>query len=1016
MAYEIKYRSVFYNHFHKNVNVAIYKKDYVGGIIDIRTTEVSIESNYADDETPIIGRGAKVVIAADETNMVYLEDLLLSTEREFMCIILYDGTVVFRGFTICDINERQLLPYAAIIVQFTDYLHRVEGEYPKILSDIGGTTDLYSLINNLLEVTNLEFPLLVNSTLFEDTMNKGTSDTFLPQTYVQNCVFYNDSYSYDNVYDAMNKALKSFGGFIYSFGDRWILERQEDITREGNWVKYSEQITAGSINSAAILFDKNHSDFFKDNYQVDITHSGATITFTGNYNFGEVYINNTSGNLTGSVNPSQNYALGQSAIDRIYPGSGVGYLVIYRTIQTTLYLNSGEDTHTACMNYYDDNWLELSLAGVTLTYAEDSDGWYVQFVFDGDIYTEFDEEGALTGELVNIQSWIETLQHIRIVTLSGTTGTADITCCSQVKEVAIPTSTELIVAPATSLKETYNKQDGDFEYVDLSQIIEYDSGLHTLILSLRDKLLDTLVFNNWPAPDAILRTTHAFPDSADNLLYRNWYVHEDISAITVGEDTHGINQWVHYTNALGTGADFNPGWAYKFAVYANQDSEAADTILSVKFSMSADFSIADVFKVGLHFMLRIIGGPLDNAFLTFGGPIGLAGSGWGDPWGVIGTPALNLFDSNSMYYAQYAQCRTTQVVNIAGDNPPEKWDFSQDFNLEDFPVRRYNVSSTTYTQYTNLWALLGNPEYQMFEAIFLPPTYTLSKSSDPRTVSRYTHLFPEAYLGDIQVTVNAEKINNKITYVLNEDFVKTQEVDLYLFDLENLNYGNALLKTDGLLRTKTWISENNITPAPLYEVFAKCKFRKYGHTIHRLKGTILCDHRLKPFAILTDDTILNDNKVPITFLLNGYTWDLNRGTYDIEAEEYTEETVVVDGIEYDSEGNPVYSIPETPTALATHMSPIYPHPFLITWHPVGTGIQGYRLMRNPWWDDDEEAWVDEWKLIYDGTATRYFDFVIGANDMVNNPSYPKTIYWKVCAYNHLGESPFSSNEDTDWYP
>ena len=119
-----------------------------------------------------------------------------------------------------------------------------------------------------------------------------------------------------------------------------------------------------------------------------------------------------------------------------------------------------------------------------------------------------------------------------------------------------------------------------------------------------------------------------------------------------------------------------------------------------------------------------------------------------------------------------------------------------------------------------------------------------------------------------------------------------------------MNYSNALLEVDGFTRTNLWTSEDSPISIPLYEVFAKTLFRKYGRTIHRLKATIKYDGILKPFTIIDDNTILNAESEPITFLLNEFTWDLNEGTYDIVADEYTEEEVIVDGVTYDSNGEP----------------------------------------------------------------------------------------------------------------
>ena len=88
----------------------------------------------------------------------------------------------------------------------------------------------------MITLTTVDLPFYVNSTLFEDDMDSNDTDTFLPQVYVQNANFYSNNYDYDNVYDEMNKTLQPFSAFLYSYNDMWVLERQEDITRDGDWV------------------------------------------------------------------------------------------------------------------------------------------------------------------------------------------------------------------------------------------------------------------------------------------------------------------------------------------------------------------------------------------------------------------------------------------------------------------------------------------------------------------------------------------------------------------------------------------------------------------------------------------------------------------------------------------------------------------------------------------------------------------------------------------------------------
>ena len=262
MAYELKYQSDFYNYFQKLVSVKIYKNDYEDSeVTELRTSEVIIEANYKDDNTPVIGTGAKVVIITEDEDLDLLEDLLISYEKQFICTIEYDGVIAFRGYSLCDLNERELLPYTSITLQFTDYLHRLSEHYPSNIKNPAKSVSVMRLVSDLMDLTGLDLPLLINSTLFETQMETDTSGgSFLPQVFVQNFQFHTGPGQYDTMYDVINKALQPFSAFIFYYKDQWIIERQEDITRDGNWIKYDEN-TITSESSFKLEVNKQDDDF-----------------------------------------------------------------------------------------------------------------------------------------------------------------------------------------------------------------------------------------------------------------------------------------------------------------------------------------------------------------------------------------------------------------------------------------------------------------------------------------------------------------------------------------------------------------------------------------------------------------------------------------------------------------------------------------------------------------------------------------------------------------------------------
>jgi len=826
MAYGLKYQSDFYNAppFQRLVSVKIYKRDYTeeSSPILVRTTKVEVKANYQDDNTPIIGSGATVSIVANIEDLTFLEELLVSYERQFMCTIEYEVdselVVVFRGYSICDLNERQLLPYAEITMQFTDYMHRLEEHFPDSLRDSGQKANVFSLIIELLTLTGIDLPLYINSTLFETAMAQESTDTWLSQITVQNMQFYTDAFTYDNIYDAVNKCLQPFNAFLYYYNDGWYIERQEDITRDGNWVMYS----GDSVTSIA------------------------------------------------------------------------------------------------------------------------------------------------------------------------------------------------------SLKQLYNKQLGDWQYVDLSQVIEYNSGLHTLILQLQDKKLDSLVFNNFTKDMLSTEGMMTIPferfPRTDQLRYRTWYHHEDVEILDVGSDFQDITSYVHFSVDPTIGQfGYQEGLYYSFAVSFNQGREGGvsdgllekPTILDINYKMSTDQPMFDndynIYKVQLRFLLRLDGGVFDNWWLLQGQSIGMGQIIWLYP------PIDSVYPVQPYSTDPAAFCCFTTIIDVADEHQVD-WSITRSINLTSMTCHCEGVNQT----YDSLWEALQFPEYQKFIIMFLSPWYSIQGGSVKP--ADYGHIFESLYLGDIAVTVTVEDIDNKIEYHINEDFVKTDTIDLYLFDLPNINYSNGLMLNlenvdsdeDAVgIYTRLWTSENSVTPAPLYEVFAKCKFRKYGRTIHGLKGKISCDKPLKVFSILTDDTIPSQSSEggDMLFLLNGYTWDLVSGMYDIEAEEYTEEDVIIDGVVYDEQGNQIGGAPASAPAMliALHLPLLNSH--IVSWAPVAGNITGYILQRKPFFHILTGLWgANDWWTYYQGPNRSYTDDITRTGP----PPIPTPVVYRVCAYNADGNGPWSS--------
>lgn len=634
MAYNLKYQSDFYNIFKTLVSVKLYKVDYgVHDLISIRTRSVTIELNYQDDKTPIIGTGAKVVIVNQGEFNVF-DDLLKAYEKEYKCVIEYDGNVVFEGFQVCDLNEQQFIQNASIVLQFTNYVRKWEGSWLTSLSDISTFSSVLALIKEAVGVTGLENPILVNSTLFEQTMGDAALDSFLPQTFIENSLFYENLDDYLDTYTVLNKLLLPFEAFLYAYDQKWIVERIENVGKVGDWVSYA------------------YAD----------------------------------------LSPS-------------------------------------------------------------------------------------------------------------------------------------------IVA---SLKQSLNKQDGDFKYIDITQNIQYNSGLQKLKINLKDSALTTLVFNN---ADVATMGTVGVGIGLYYITHNTWWINESTTGRSTGDIYGEIKHYIHWTG--GTGVE----WSYKGLYYAfnlQRNAFGKPTELSVNYKMNHGFS-ATMATVKVRFWLTVFSG----AYL------GYYVNGSGDHLTLTAAPYVFEVDIDTPSANELDVSKLLDLVPIFTD--------------------------------------LGNPVIQDFMIAFLPSYYK-------QTISGTWFYTTKNYIGNFEIKITPDPIDNEITTVLNENFIKTDEIAIDVFDLDNINYNNGIrCGLFGADKASGWDSAGDSVYEPLVNIFIKDRFRKYSKTVRTLQATILADRYIKPFAILTDDNLVDDTSIGsiVEFLINKYLWNLVNGTYQIEAEEYSDTDIII---------------------------------------------------------------------------------------------------------------------------
>ena len=783
MAYGIKYQSDFYNFFGSLCRVQIAKEGYSGAVLPIRTTEVTMEVNFEDPDTSIIGTGAKVVIQTtsdDDSGAIDYTDLLTSKEKEFRLTLSYKGSVVFVGFSLCDINERQLLPFSRITVQFTDYLKRLDGHFLNALAVQSNNTSILTIIKEAFAKISTSFPIHVNSSLISTEMVGGLDKSFVDQTFLENNAFYEDVTTYDNTYSVINRILLSFGTYLYSYKGQWVLERLEDAPSSRTWVIFNSDTPA--------------------------------------------------------------------------------------------------------------------------------------------------QQG--------------------------------------------------------SLRQILNKQNGDFKYVDGTQIASYVSGLQKLILNLKDSQLASMVFNDYSL--TMPSSTVLFPVQGD-LLIRTWYKYQGMTILKTGFAFRNMNTYVKYQIAQSSTYEdgFSNSLMYQFQIQFSPSEDKPST-LSISFKCSGDIQISGLENVYGRYGIRVGGhGPYAGWWLTMSKPQG--------------------FDIEIPTLADPNDGPSTRAIQVGVSSLRESsWTFSEEYNLTD----KWSGDGVSYT---SIWDALGKPVIQDFIIQFFPMGYNYRGLDMGRPVINY--------LGDIEVTLTEKDIVNKLTYYINEDFIKTEEIDVEFFDLFNINFNNGLRCNGGADKTHFWTSDLNNIFLPLLDIFALQKFRNYSRTTHTLKGTLLYDGLIKPFAIIHDNTLTGEN---IDLVVQSYTWDLASGKFDVVAEEFTDEGMnLIAPIDIedpdpptDSSGGEVITIPQG--LMAEEMPPGYNATIHVDWAGVYSAT-GYRLQRKPTWyktGSHSGEWRDYFSTVYEGTDTDFID------NLENNDGIPiddMIVVYKVCALTNVYAGPYSAEFSLTWY-
>jgi hypothetical protein len=246
MAYGKKYHTTTYNKGLGQLNVDIYKKDYVGAIspLTIAFEGIKISVDTVEYFEMIASTSVDIDVINDKTDFYELDALFSTSDLEHYILIYNDDVVLFRGFIPCDVVEQSWLHNGIVTISATVNLNRLE-EYIPTIFEVKGTYTLMEIIQHCLTFTNMEIsgaelPIYVNCSLRELTKPNGINTCF-DQTWADTDIFYEDSTTIRDCKTVMEYILGAFDCIIYYYNDAWYIERWKDLAgylETKNYIKY----------------------------------------------------------------------------------------------------------------------------------------------------------------------------------------------------------------------------------------------------------------------------------------------------------------------------------------------------------------------------------------------------------------------------------------------------------------------------------------------------------------------------------------------------------------------------------------------------------------------------------------------------------------------------------------------------------------------------------------------------------------------------------------------------------
>ncbi len=400
---------------------------------------------------------------------------------------------------------------------------------------------------------------------------------------------------------------------------------------------------------------------------------------------------------------------------------------------------------------------------------------------------------------------------------------------------------------------SYNRQAGDFVYVDMSQVRSFISGLKTFEVKLNDILYDSLVYNN--APEYLPELNFGF--DSDDIVLRTWYIYHYGTLLASQTGFYDIDKSMSFEEIAN-----NRGIYYRYKWTWNSLSVESDypTTMNISWKQYVPSAITDHDNYIVYGRFYLMACKDDVSILT----------------DKYLRPAGDTYDYGDDL-PDDAASGIFEIEVYKGNFKNRTVEFDMSLDLSKAEVSRRGVL------------------HQEYVLAILPMGYKVADGTDDVEDNVESYLTINT-VGDVVVNVNSKIQNNSILATLDDNFIKKDSVELKLFDtFFNYSLKNGLYLSDDQ-NTRYWTDDLPFSPSGdyyLHHFIIRSAVKYSSVTRSSLNASIRTTNIMKPLSALYDDNMLDSDESDTPFILSSYTYNLATNICSINAEEYGQEPIVI---------------------------------------------------------------------------------------------------------------------------